>query len=263
MKSITLAVIAAILLSGCNDKVSLRQVCQDKPQLCADMIPDGHCNTERRYVILNRYKEAKLPSDKHRYNLLIDVEKYSKCMALSSQIEHIKLKSKKTRRVDGYVASVKEINRLSDLTRSSDYPPLLFYHWSRNGSVAALEKFLALEGTQELNTPQLTYGLATYYIKRDLPRTIGLLYKSLSLYQEDEVINLEIFKSLSSINLKLEKHANAYLWAKIAKLAGAQDVNLEELKIELSNQGKATNALDDLAADTYDSIVDGEFHSPK
>jgi hypothetical protein len=263
MKPITLAVMATILLTGCDEGLTLRQICQEKPGLCSDLSADGHCNNERMGMIFERYAEAKLPSDKNRYKLLVEAEKYSDCMALASQIEHIKLKEKKTRRVDGYLTSVQEIKRLSDQTKSSDYPPLLYYHWSRNGSASALEKFLALEGTKALNTPELTYGLATYYIKRDLPKTVKLLYKTLKLHKQDQPVNIEIYKSLSSIHYKLEKHSAAYLWAKVARLAGAEDVNLEELKIELSNQGKGTNSLDELADKTYDSILDGNFVEPK
>jgi hypothetical protein len=263
MKPITLAVIATLLLPGCEDPLTLRQICDEKPNLCSDLGVDGHCNNDRLEVIFNRYYEAKLPSDINRYNLLIEVEKYSNCMALASQIEHIKLKEKKTVRVNGYLASVKEIKRLSDQTQFSDYPPLLFYHWTRNGSSGALDKFLALEGTNKINTPELNYGLATYYIKRDLPKTIELLYKTLDMYKEGEPINSEIYSSLSSIFYKLEKYSSAYLWAKIARLSGQENVNLESLKFEITNQGKTTNALDRLAQKTYDSILDGDFEEPK
>lgn len=262
MKSLTLAIIAIQLLSGCDTGLTLRQICDEKSELCADMSADGHCNGERMEVIFNRYYEAKLPSDKNRYKLLMKVEKYSDCMAVASQIEHIKLKEKKTSRVDGYIGSVTEIKRLSDQTRSSDYPPLLYYHWSRNGSTPALEKFLALEGSDKLDTPELMFDLASYYVKRDLPKTVKLLYRSLKLLKKDEVANPEIFASLSSIFFTQEKYSYAYLWAKIAMLSGLENVNLEELKFEIASLGKTTTALDDLAEQTYQQILDGEFEKP-
>ncbi len=267
MKSQTLNIIALTtmitVLPGCDDGLTLRKICDEKPNLCSDMGADGHCNKQRMEVIFNRYHEAKLPSDKNRYNLLIDVEKYSDCMALASQIEHIKLKEKKTFRVDGYLGSVAEIKRLSDATRSSDYAPLLYYHWTRNSSTEALDKFLALEGTKHIDTPELMYGLATFYVKRDLDKTIQLLYQSLKMYKQDQEVNSEIYASLSSIFFKQEKYANAYLWAKISEMAGLENVNVEELKFEIGGMGKSTNALDDLAEDTYDSILDGNFKVPK
>jgi hypothetical protein len=264
MKSLTLATMLVLLLPGCaDDELTLRQICEEKPQLCFDNSTDGHCKKERMEMIFQRYYEAKLPSDVNRYNLLVDVEKYSDCMALASQIEHIKLKEKKTVRVDGYLASVNDIKRLSEATKSSDYPPLLYYHWTRNSSSQALDKFLALEGTKKINTPELMYGLATYYVKRDLDHTIRLLYKSLAMYKSGATINTEIFASLSSIFFKQEKFSNAYLWAKISEMAGLENVNIEELKFEIANLGKSTDSLDDLADDTYDQIVDGKFTPPK
>lgn len=262
MKSLTLAVIAVLLIPGCDEGLTLRQICEEKPNLCSDMGADGHCNKERMEVIFKRYYEAKLPSDKNRYNLLLDLEQYSDCMELASQIEHIKLKEKKTFRVDGYIGSVKDIKRLSDATQSSDYAPLLYYHWTRNSNSKALDKFLALEGTKKIDTPELMYGLATYYVKRDLDHTVDLLYKALKMYKPGDVINSEIYASLSSIFFKQEKFSNAYLWAKISEMSGLENVNLEELKFEIGGMGKSTDSLDELAENTYDQILDGKFVQP-
>ena len=261
--ALTVLVSSTTVLTGCEKELTLRQICKEKSHLCEDLGTDSHCKKERLEVIFRRYYEAKLPSDKNRHELLMKWEKYSACIELASQIEHIKLKSKKTVRVDGYLVSVDEIKRLSDATVASDYPPLLYYHWTRNGSNRHLEKFLALEGTKQLNTPELVFGLATYYIKRDLPKTIRLLYKTLSLHKKGEAVNPEIYSSLSSIYFKLEKPSNAYLWAKVARLSGQENVNLEELKFEISNQGKTTEHLDAQAQQTLDSILDGNFVIPK
>ncbi len=263
MKLRVLALFGALGLTGCEEPpLTLRDICQEKAELCSDLIQDGHCKDERMAVIFKRYYEAKLPSDKNRYALLMDLEKYSQCMNLASQIEHIKLKEKTTQRVDGYIGAVKDIKRLSDLTKTSDYAPLLYYHWSRNGSQRHLNRFLALEGTKAINTPELMFGLASYYIKRDLDKTIALLYKTLEMYKEGDLVNPEIYSSLSSIYFKQEKYANAYLWAKIAILSGDENVNLEELKFHIANQGKTTDALDDLAQETYDGILEGDFKRP-
>lgn len=271
MKAVKLAHVALctsllstlVFTTGCGSELTLRQICDEKPNLCSDLGTDGHCKKERLEVIFRRYHEAKLPSDKNRYHLLTKWEKYSDCIELASQIEHIKLKSKKTLRVDGYLVSVNEIKRLSDATVSSDHPPLLYYHWTRNSSNHHLEKFLALEGTKHINTPELVFGLATYYIKRDLPKTIQLLYKTLSMHKEGDFVDPEIYSSLSSIYYKLEKPSNAYLWAKVAQLAGVENVNLEELRFEITNQGKTTNGLDRQAENTLESILDGDFVIPK
>lgn len=90
-----------ITLAGCEEPVTLAKVCKETPGFCADLNKDSHCKDERAEVILKRYSEYKEPTDENKYQLLKEFETYNQCITLAAKIEHIKLKAKKTSRIDG------------------------------------------------------------------------------------------------------------------------------------------------------------------
>lgn len=260
---LTTCVLSLLLLNACSEpELTVRQVCDEKPEMCSDLNKDGHCNVERREVIVNRYIERKMPSDKNKYRLLADFEKYSKCINLASKIEHKKLKEKTTSRVEGYITSLKEIKRLSDDTRTSEMPELVYYHWSRNGDERSLKKFLALGESNKLETPELQFALATYWVKRDIDKTIGILYHTLELYKPDEEVNPEIFRTLTTVYLNKDDIKKAYVWAMVAKELGDKRVEIEEMKFMLMDQGASISKLDKLVDKTVDQIESYSFVSP-
>ncbi|WP_199611647.1 DUF2989 domain-containing protein [Flocculibacter collagenilyticus] len=253
----------AIALTGCGDaEMTVRQACKDKPEICDDLNKDGHCNAERREVILYRHAERKLPTDKNKYNLLIALEDYSQCINLASKIEHKKLKEKTTSRVEGHLTSLREIKRVSRDTQTSELPELLYYHWSRNGDEEALEKFLALEEQGQLNTPELQFALATYWVKRDLNKTLRLLYNALALYEPEDEIEPEIFHALTTVYLKKRDYKKAYVWAQISKVFGDTNVEIEELRFILIEQKANLEGLDKLIEKTLEEIRSYSFESP-
>ncbi len=252
----------AILLTGCGSELSVREVCQDTPQFCDDLNKDSWCNAPRAEVILGRYLETQTPTDDLRFKLISDLEEYSTCVELASHIEHIKLKEKKTSRVNGYMTSLRELDRLAKITKDSDHPHLLYWHWSRHGSEDSMTRFLALRDKGELETPELQFKLATYFIKYDANKTINTLYHALELYRQDDEINPEILKALNTIYLKKEKFKHAYVWGKIARDLGLKDIDLAALKAVLMNQNMSINKLDALANSYKDSIEGGQFIPP-
>lgn len=242
-------------LSGCSQGISISEICKDRPELCEKFTGGGHCNEERSDLIYKRYDEFRLPSDRNRYKLLVSLEDYTACIALASQIEHIKLKEKKTERMIGYLAAIEETKRVSNLTRASDDPYLLFYHWSRNANQKAIEKFLEFEGTKTLENSTLQYFLATYYSKKDTDKTLELLKYSLELRQsEHEPLHTEVLHTLSSLYYKKEDLKLAYIWAKIADMAGSENVKLKELELKVHYQGLNQEILDNRAANLWERI---------
>lgn len=249
-------------LASCSKGKSIAEICKDRPEICAEFTGGGHCNEERSDLIYKRYSEFRLPSDRNRYKLLVSLEDYTDCIALASQIEHIKLKEKKTERMIGYLAAIEETKRVSNLTRASDDPYLLFYHWSRNANKKALEKFLTLEGTKVLRSATLQYFLATYYSKKDTEKTINLLKYSLELRQsENDELHTEILHTLSSLHYQKDDLGTAYLWAKIADLAGSESVKLKELELKVHYQRLNRDQLDDRATVLWDKIQQYTYKS--
>lgn len=242
-------------LTSCSKGKSIAEICEDRPELCEKFTGGGHCNEERSDLIYRRYDEFRLPSDRNRYKLLVSLEDYTDCIALASQIEHIKLKEKKTERMIGYLAAIDETKRVSNLTRASDDPYLLFYHWSRNANNQALEKFLALEGTNTLENTTLQYFLATYYSKKDTEKTIALLKYSLELRQsEADELHTEVLHTLSSLYFQKDDLFQAYIWAKIADFAGSESVKLKELELKVHYKGFNKELLDNQATNLWERI---------
>jgi hypothetical protein len=255
--------LSLLLLAGCGpEKQTIAQICKENPAICNDLNEDSHCNVQRAEVIVDRLTEGKLPSDKNKYKLLISFEKYSKCIELASGIEHIKLKEKTTSRVNGFLTSLEEIKRLTEETVSSDDPNLLQYHWSRHQSQSHLERFLQAEQNKQLETPELQVALASYYMQRDVKKTINILHHALSLYPADAEVDPEIYTALTTIYYKQRNYQLSLLWALIAEEAGIERIEFDRIKTELKDLQIDAGPIESLADDTLDSIQTGNFKAP-
>ncbi|WP_430455786.1 DUF2989 domain-containing protein [Rheinheimera sp.] len=252
-----------VLLSACGEKeLNITQVCQEKPGLCTDLIEDGHCRVERSETILARFGEQKLPSDANKYRLLLDFEKYSKCMELAKGIEHIKLKEKTTARVDSYMVSLNEIKRLTDETVTSDYPGLLYYHWSRHQSRPHLEKFEQAAQAGQLNTPDLKFALARYYIERDKSLAITTMLDALKLYKAGEVVDTDIYTSLTTLYFKQNKLPESYHWALVAQAAGVERIEFDMILKSAKDNALDKDKIETLADETVAGLEAGQFKPP-
>ncbi|MBW4968166.1 DUF2989 domain-containing protein [Pseudoalteromonas sp. CR1] len=253
-----------LTLAGCEDPVTLAQVCKETPGFCADLNKDSHCKDERAEVILKRYSEYKEPTDENKYQLLKKFETYNQCITLAAKIEHIKLKAKKTSRIDGQLTSIKEMTRLYQDTVNTNHPGLLYYHWSRNNNQGALSKLLAIENDPSVTqSAEMQFFLASYYIKFDDDKTIDLLYKTLELNEKGNLPNPEVYTSLISLFYKHDKFKHAYIFSKVAQMSGIENIDLFEIEQELLSTGKNLSGLDSLAEQTYQQVLEGEFVSPR
>lgn len=256
--------VGLLALSGCEEPLTLTKVCEETPGLCLDLNKDSHCKKQRSEVIFSRYYEYKKPNDENKYQLLKDFEQYDKCVSLAAKIEHIKLKSKTTSRVEGHLTSLKEMTRLYQDTQDTNHPGLLYYHWSRNNSQSALTKLIGLENDKSVTTSaEMQFFLASYYIKFDEEKTIDLLYKTLELNKAGQQPNPEVYTTLVSLFYKHEKYKHAYTFARVAKLSGIENIEMFPIENKLASSGKDLDSLDTLAEQTFDSIQNGEFVSPR
>ncbi|MDF2178757.1 DUF2989 domain-containing protein [Aliiglaciecola sp. CAU 1673] len=251
-------------LTGCDSfsSVSVKDICEQQPQLCSDLNPDSWCRAEKSRIIKDRYEQLKSPSDLLNYDLLLGFENYKKCISKASDIEHIKLKEKQSERVRGLMTAERELKRLARETQGVDVPHLLYYHWSRFDDQDALKAFLQYEKRGELEYPEMQVALATYYSKFDRPKTISLLYHALELYGEDAEVDPEIFLSLSTINMKEERFEQAYIWGYVGQKFGVEDLNLTSIESILVQQNIQTKALKKTAEHYIEQIEDGRFIAP-
>jgi hypothetical protein len=252
-----------VALVGCEEELTVAQICKEQPGMCSDLNEDSHCNIQRREVIFERYEEAKLPSDINKHKLLIGFEKYSKCIELAAGIEHIKLKEKTTSRVNGYLTSLEQIKRLTDETVSSDDPNLLYYHWSRQQSQSHLDKFLAAEQKGQLETPELQLALASYYMKRDLDKTINILHHALSLSAPTGKIDPEIYTILTTIYYKQRHFPLSFHWALLAENAGIERIEFALIRKELHQQQLDVDKIEQQAEQTISMLEQGKFVAPE
>lgn len=258
------AILTMLALTGCEEPLTLAQVCKETPGFCSDLNKDSHCKNERSEVILKRYIEYKKPTDENKYQLLKGFESYNQCITLAAKIEHIKLKSKTTSRIEGQLTSIKEMTRLYQDTKNTNHPGLLYYHWSRNNEQSALTRLLAMENDKSVtNSAEMQFYLASYYIKFDDEKTIDLLYKTLELNKQGQQPNPEVYTSLISLFYKHDKYKHAYIFSKVAQSAGIENIDLLPIEHQLMSDGKNLDALDALAQQTYEQIQNGEFVSPR
>lgn len=255
----------SLILSGCTDifEKTVADICEEHPQMCQNLNKDGWCRVEKSRIIKTRYHHFLAPSEDYKYHLLLGYEDYKKCISKASQIEHIKLKEKKTGRVQALLHAEKELKALARDTRDSDDPSLVYFHWSRFGSEAHLEKFLSYRDSDLLETPELQVALASYYIKFDQEKTIDALFHALELYKEGDEIDPEIFKSLTNIFIKLEDFSTAYKWGYVAKEFDGKNLDLPEVETLVIRSGGNVEPLKKAAEYYITKLQDGEFTAPR
>ncbi len=251
------------LLSGCENmfEKSISDICDEYPQMCSDLNKDAWCRAEKSNIIKNRFLNFKQPQDSWKYELLMNFESYKKCITKAAQIEHIKLREKKSGRIVGLIAAEKELQRLARDTAESTDPQLLYYHWSRFGSEQHLDKFLEYRDSGLLETPELQIALATFYVKNDLDKTIQSLLHALELYQEDDEVDPEIFKSLANIFIKKENFSAAYTWGYIARKFEVEELDLSQIETLVRQSGGNIDKLKDGAEGYFDNIESGVFRA--
>lgn len=255
-----------LLLSACDNSIKLSELCKDNTEICKDFGNDSWCKSERRQISLERIYVKNKDLDIDKYNLLIAYEGYIKCMELASQIQHIKLKEKTTHRKNNLIKAKGYLSLLAEKNIDSKHPHLLFYYWSRESNSQALADFLKLEGSPELENSIAQFHLATYYIKRDNKKTMGLLYHALELHEPGTILIDEILQTLATMHTKEKRYKHAYIWLRAYQLTQKKNNNnLTEISLNSFHKesGLERDFLDDIANDTLTKIKNGEFVSPK
>jgi len=256
--------ILVLLINGCSDKVNLVKLCNDNAEICNEFGQDSWCKSQRVDVVLNRIEVKKHQLDVDKYHLLVSYEGYVKCMSLASQIQHIKLKEKTTLRKNNLLKAKANLSLLSEQNANSKHPHLLYYFWSRESNELALQEFLQLEGTSVLENSTAQFHLATYYIKRDTNKTLGLLYRALELHQPGTILPAEILQTLATIFTKKKQYKQAYIWLRTYQILIDKPNEMIETSLRSYLQAETLDAdfLDQVASTTLAKIEAGQFSSP-
>ncbi len=257
------AAIAAIVvtLSGCEKRpITVREACEAYPNICADLNQDNWCNAERRQLILTRYANETDETPSHQYYLLKDLQDYSQCIELASSIEHRKLKAKQSHRIEAYINSLNNIEKLAKQTKDSEHPLLMYWHWANRGNNDALERLLELEGQPIMQTPELQFALATYYAKEDSSKMLAFLFRALRLYTPEQRFNVEIPESLVTYYLNQQRTDEAYIWALVAIQFNSEVLQADQLNNIFTQSDERKDSLADTADNIIDQIEEGQFN---
>ncbi len=227
-----LVALPLLLLAGCGEDDRLHKICNNHPKLCEDLADDGTCRYDRTKVIRARYYLEQTGGDKQKYDLMKELEVYLRCIEHSTNIEYKNNKERKSPKVEGMLTAHQQLAQLDLETRSSDNPWLLLWHWTNNTNDVARRKFLALEGSPELEHPELQMALAGLYSRTHPDKAIDLMEHALTLYREGDTVNERLITSLSTLYMGQKRYDMAYLWGQVSEsFQGANGVNTQRLAI--------------------------------
>ncbi|MGM0525473.1 MAG: DUF2989 domain-containing protein [Pseudomonadota bacterium] len=250
-----------MIIAACGERMpTVREMCEQDPALCNDLNEDNWCRSERRQLIISRFLHQQNDSVEQQYYLLKDLQAYSQCIELASGIEHHKLKDKQSHRIEAYLNSLKAINKHAEQTADSEAPLLLYWHWANRSDEQALDKLLAFENTEAMQTHELQFALATYYAKQDQQKLLSHLYNALRLYQPEQRFNVEIPESLVTYYLAREQIKQAYIWSQVAIAFGSTTMNEEQIRAIVSATDDEYDQWQDAAEDIVDEIESGTFN---
>ncbi|WP_375750730.1 DUF2989 domain-containing protein [Vibrio sp. HN007] len=263
VKNPLLLLISTITLTGCFEpRLNTNQLCDKYEQLnCANLnMNDGQCRIARTDLIWHRKSVMDDPTVQNKVKEFRLVSEYQKCLDLAAQIEPTKLGDKKERRFNALMHTYDEQKRLLADISSYDSPEALYFMWTQ-GDSRAIFKFLRYEKTTKLNTAELQYALATYYITRDKEKTINILHKSLSYGPTDSELIANVVESLASVNQNLKRTEHAYIWVMVGKELGLPIASERNLNVLYNYDDEKRERLMGIAEKVLESIENKNFRS--
>ncbi|AYA64230.2 DUF2989 domain-containing protein [Alteromonas sp. RKMC-009] len=233
-------------------------ICQDNPQMCNDLNSDEWCRGEKAEIIKQRYRHPDDGEGEDIYRLMLMFEDYQRCITNASGLTHKKYRDKEADRMKGVLTARKELDRLNRKTRNSSEPLLAWYHWSRSGDEDALKRFMAAASAGRLNTPEQLIALASIQAQDDMNRTRDTLYRALSLYKDDENVDVSVFHTLTTISMEQKKYKLAWIWSKVASHY-SDSINTHQLEAMATKFQLPASLMNNVADEITGALEDGEF----
>lgn len=248
-----------LAVAGCNDD-RIHNICSNHPELCQDLVDDGWCRYERTDIIRSRFYLKEEGTDRRKYELMRNLERYLKCAERSTNIEYKNAREQKSPRVEGMLAAGDQLAQLDAATRNAKDPYLLLWHWTNNTNEQARQQFLALEGQPALEEPELQLALGGIYAKREPQKAIALMQHALSLYREGDQVNGRILTSLSTLYMGQKEYGQAYLWGKVSEsFQNAAEVSASRFSLYHSLSKQQQEGLDSQAAILVEQLKSGTY----
>ncbi|MFB2864256.1 DUF2989 domain-containing protein [Aeromonas sp. MdU4] len=255
-----LFILSASLAVAACDNDRLHSICSNSPELCQDLVDDGWCRYERTDIIRSRFYLKEEGTDRRKYELMRNLERYLKCAEHSTNIEYKRAREQKSPRVEGMLAAGEQLAQLDAATRNSQDPYLLLWHWTNNTNELARQQFMALEGTRALDEPELQLALGGIYAKSDPEKAIAILHHGLSLYREGESVNSRLLTSLSTLYMGQKQYGLAYLWGKVSEsFQDAPEVSAKRFGIYHTLSKTEQDGYDVRAAEIVQQLQNGSY----
>ncbi len=210
-------IISCSLLVGCfSSEKDPDELCKSIPGMCGDLnIGDTHCKRDRGPLIRARYEAALTGRDLDKFKELEATKKFTRCMELSSVISATQLSDANARRMAALVHSSEQEELIMEMLTTSPEPEIIYYRWTQ-GDEFAKEQFLALEATEELDTPYLQLALAGHYINTDKMHAESILHRGLELVDNESSLEGELILSLATLYFQSDNVEQAYTWTMVA-----------------------------------------------
>ena len=259
LRSVLLGLSCGLTLMACNDD-RIHNICANHPELCQDLVDDGWCRYERTDIIRSRFYLQEEGTDRRKYELMRNLERYLKCAERSTNIEYKTATEQKSPSVEGMLAAGDQLTELDAATRNSQDPYLLLWHWTNNINEQAREQFMALEGQPVLKEPELQLALGGMYAKSAPQKAITLMHHALSLYGEGDKVNSRILTSLSTLYMGQKEYGMAYLWGKVSEsFQDSPDVSAKRFGLYHSLSKADQEAWDSQAATIVEQLKSGTY----
>ncbi|MDM5131529.1 DUF2989 domain-containing protein [Aeromonas piscicola] len=258
-RSLLFGLCCGLTLTACNDD-RIHNICANHPTLCQDLVDDGWCRYERTDVIRARYHLQEEGTDRRKYDLMRSLERYLKCAERSTNIEYKTAREQKSPRVEGMLAAGDQLAQLDAVTRNSQDPYLLLWHWTNNTNELARQQFMALEGQPVLEEPELQLALGGIHAKSEPQKAIALMHHALTLYREGDKVNSRILTSLSTLYMGQKEYGLAYLWGKVSEsFQNTPEVSAKRFGLYHSLSKADQEAWDSQAATLVEQLKSGTY----
>lgn len=262
IKNLILTVLCLSLCSCFYFEKSIYSICDDTPHICDDIKTKGWCNDERSLLIRNRHNQILYPDNQENlYNSLVSWQSFSQCIEIASNIKRRDINDRDSIKAATFVHSIHEIEKLEKLTKNSNFPHLMYYHWTQDGDIEKIEKLKTLDDNGQLNTSELQFKMAFFYGKTDKEKSVQAQYKALSLLTEKDLNQLDhnVFANISTYYYQMRNLKHAYIWAQVAIKFGLKANIYSSLTRELKRKNTDFKALDLTAIEIYTSINELNF----
>ena len=257
-------ILPLITLVGCDWGKSGTELCNNNPELCADLHRDGWCWKEKNDLIDKRYasKTQTFGNGKYLYREMLSLEAYGRCIEISTTVRHVIGKSRRHDRAKAFTSSFHALSKLQQQTKNSDALFLAFYHWTKLRNMRARTKVLGAIENGTVDDAELLGAVATYYEKFNLHKSKEIYFDALIKSDEDTVEPdwlLGIARSAKASGAYRE----AYVLIRANVLLTEHTADEEAMDRLLHGQTHDIDELEHMASELADDIEDGDYKRSK